>query len=744
MATLVDAQPDADRRVLPVKLRADLKCTPQAYQGRTYWVLKDPVSLRYFRFHEEEYALVQMLDGTVSLADLRRRFEAQFAPQRLRLADIERFVGRLHASGLLLSQSPGQGEVLLARAKNERRTKLRAALTNPLVIRFPGVDPERLLTWLYRRFWWLFHPLVVTACFLLIATAAALVTLEFRVFLARMPAMNEFFGPRNVLWLAGALLVCKVLHELGHGLTCKHFRGECHSIGFLLIVFTPAMYCDVSDSWLLPSKWRRMAIGAGGMYVELVVAALATFGWWYSQPGLFNNICLSLMFIGSVSTLVVNANPLMRFDGYYILSDFLEIPNLAARGSQALQRTLVRWCLGIELPQSTYDPHYRGAAFALYAVASNLYRWLVICSILLIAYRILQPYGLRVVGIALAALGTVMLVIVPAWRTVQMLRVPGRAQQARRGRVLTSLLVSIAALVLVLAVPLPYRVRCATQIEPRDAAAVYVPIAGRLEALHVAAGDEVVAGQPLATLRNTDVELELAALEGRRARVQAELDGLRQGRFVDELAARQIDAVVEMLAQVESQLERRRDDFRRLTIVAPADGTVIPPARRPAASSDDTQLSTWSGSPLETENLGAWLDEATLLCQLGDPNRLEALLVVDQADVDLVRPGQRAMIKVESLPHEVLDGTLSEVARTQLEVAPHALTIRGGGTLATRTDREGLERPLRPSYLARAEFESGDPRLRPAMRGVAKIEADRQTLAARLWRGLSSLFRFQL
>ena len=146
-----------------------------------------------------------------------------------------------------------------------------------------------------------------------------LVLVQFGEFQRKLPEFHQFFGPSNWFYLAIAMGFTKVLHEFGHGLSCKHFGGECHELGVMLLVLTPCLYCNVSDSWMLPNKWHRAFIGAAGMYVEICIASIATFLWWFSAPGLLNNICLSTMFVCSVSTVVFNGNPLLRYDGYYIL-----------------------------------------------------------------------------------------------------------------------------------------------------------------------------------------------------------------------------------------------------------------------------------------------------------------------------------------------------------------------------------------------------------------------------------------
>ena len=149
----------------------------------------------------------------------------------------------------------------------------------------------------------------------------------------------------------------------------------------MFLVFTPCLYCNVSDSWMLPSKWKRAFIGAAGMYVELFLASVATFLWWFSQPGLLNQISLSVMFICSVSTILFNGNPLLRFDGYYILMDLLEIPNLRQKSTEVLKRFVVQYCLGIEQPENPFLPQRHQFLFGLFTIAAGLYRWVVVFGI---------------------------------------------------------------------------------------------------------------------------------------------------------------------------------------------------------------------------------------------------------------------------------------------------------------------------------------------------------------------------
>ena len=375
MATLSDSIVSSSSRKLAIRVRPDLKARKQRYQGRVYWVVKDPVGLQYYRFEEEEFAILQMLDGESSLEEIGEQFEADFPPQTIRVEELQNFIGMLHRSGLVLSDSPGQGVQLKKRRDEKRKKEIIGAMSNILSFRFKGFDPERILNGLYPWVSWFFTAWATWFSIGMAICALSLVIVQFDTFQSRLPSFNSFFAAQNWLLIAGVLGVTKVIHEFGHGMSCKHFGGECHEMGVMFLVLTPCLYCNVSDSWMLPSKWHRAAIGAAGMYVEIVIASIATFLWWFSEPGFLNYVCLNIMFVSSVSTLLFNANPLLRYDGYYILSDIMEVPNLRQKASTILNRKLGKWCLGLEEREDPFLPKRNQALFALYTVASFLYRW---------------------------------------------------------------------------------------------------------------------------------------------------------------------------------------------------------------------------------------------------------------------------------------------------------------------------------------------------------------------------------
>ena len=746
MVTLAESLVSSTSRPLLLRMRPDLTAKRHKYHGQSYWVVKEPVGLNYFRFHEEEYAILCMLDGRTSLEEIKDEFEQQFQPQKITYHDLLQFVGMLHRSGLVISEAAGQGHQLRVRRDEKKWRELKGKFTNIFAFRARGVDPERFLNWLYQYTGWFFSwPMVVFNLMLGLA-ALSLVLVEFDVFSQKLPAFHEFFGPRNWFYLGITMALVKILHEFGHGLSCKHFGGECHELGFMMLVFTPALYCNVSDSWMLPNKWHRAAIGAAGMYVELFLASIATFIWWFSEPGLLNHIALSVMFICSVSTVVFNGNPLLRFDGYYILMDILEIPNLRQKSSEVLKRWLLELCLGIEQPENPFLPQGNRWLFGLYTVAAVAYRWVVVFSILFFLNKVFEPYGLKIIGQLIALSGFVGLVIQPLVMLFKFFYTPGRMSKVKKPRVIATVAVLATALAVILFLPLPYSVKCVFEIQPRGAEQVYAAVPGQIEATFVKSGEFVEKGAELVKLRNPDLQLELLSLEGRVNEAEAALHSLRIQSISVPSAVNQIETAEEVLKAARKQYEDKRLEAERLTIVAPIAGTVIPPPERnDKQAAAQGRLPTWSGSPFNPKNIGATLTPTDLICQIGNPQDLEAVMIVEQAYIDLVQEGHPVRVLLESHTGKAYDSEVVEIASSAVKVVPAGLSTQAGGRLETVTDpTTGSVRPLNTSYQVRAPLADKLGNVQVGMQGQARIYTGWQPLGRRIYRYVTKTFHFDL
>lgn len=747
MTTMADSLVNSAMRPLQLRRRPDLESKRHRYHGRAYWVVKEPVGLNYFRFHEEEYAILNMLDGTASLQEIKDRFQSEFAPQRITLQDLQQFVGMLHRSGLVISKASGQGRQLRRRGDEKKKKELLGKLANVFALRFRGIDPERLLNFLNPFTWWIFTVPALICIALFGLSALTLVLVNFQEFRTKLPTFEQFFAADNWIWLGATMAIVKILHEFGHGLSCKRYGGECHEMGFMFLVFTPCLYCNVSDSWMLPNKWHRVFIGAAGMYVELILASIATYLWWFSEPGMLNFLCLSVMFICSVSTVVFNGNPLLRFDGYYILMDILEIPNLRQKATEVLKRWFQQVCLGLELQENPFLPQKKQVWFATYTIASVVYRWVVVFSIMMFLMKVLEPYGLQALGRLIAFSGLAGMIIQPIWQTIKFFRTPGKASKMKRKNVLTSLFVATAVIAGIVLIPLPFHVDCAVEIQPNDAQQVFAMVPGQLVSWHKQPGDRVTQGETIAELANIDLEMQLLERnsEYELALIRYRILEIDQ-KFDDPQARAQLDTQREIVLSKRAMRDNLQDRINMLQIKSQADGVLIPPPNKPVPKQVEVeeQLPSWSGSPFDPKNREAVFSVSDLLCLVGEPNSMEAVLVVDQHDIDLVKEGDEADIKIDSARLDTFSGKIDKISEMEMAVAPESLGIQAGGRLDTEMDSSGRLRPISTSYQARVPLENIDIPLRSGYRGQAKIYVGWKSVGWRIYRFCARTFRFEM
>lgn len=723
-------------------MRADLEVVRQSWQGRSCWVIKDPLALKYYRFEEEEFALLSWLDGKTSLNELRERFEREFAPQRLAIGQLQHLLTMLHRSNLLVSLAAGQGEALQQRQEQRASQRFWAALSNPFAIRFRGVDPDALLTVLTRWFGWLFAPLaiVVGLCFAL--SAALLIAVQWQEFSNRLPGFREFFSAGNWLLLAVVMSVVKILHEFGHGVSCRRYGGQCHELGLLLLVFTPCLYCNVTDAWIIPSKWRRAMIGAAGIYVELLLAAACTWIWWFTEPGLLNHLCINTMFVCSVSTLMFNANPLMRYDGYYILSDLLEIPNLRQKANALVRSKAGAWLLGLPENNDPFLPARGRIWFVLFAIASTVYGWLVTFSILWFLTQVFKPYGLAVLGRGMVLGSLLLMVLVPTGRLIQQWRIPGRRQRMKPSRVLISGLAAAGLVAAIVCVPLPHWIKVPVVLQPRGAEAIYVEVPGEVAEVWQERG-AVAQGQPLVRLINLDAQLAAQKLRARRDELATKIDGIRQRAHTDNQAILELSQTEEALAALTEQLQQREAELQKLTIVAPFAGILLPPPERNEPASKVT-LASWHGRPLAAKNRGAFLEKGTLLGHLVPTGQFEAVLAIDQNAMEFVRPGQAVVIMLDQWPGLKVQGVIENLSEQPWNAVPQGLSSKFGGRMPTHTGADGAEHPVSETFQASVPLVETDDRWVAGGTGVARIHAGSLTLAQHAWRLACRTFRFEL
>jgi putative peptide zinc metalloprotease protein len=708
---------------LVVKLRPDLVVQPQFYEGMTHYVIKDPLALKYFRFKIEEYFLLEQFDGKHTLQEVKKAFERKYRPQTISIEDLTRFVAQLHEAGIIQIDSPEQAKVLIRRRKKNRWRKVWAFFANILFIKIPIIDPERLLTRMYPYFRWIFTRTFITISVMSMLTAVALVATNWKTFYDKLPDFQSFFNWWTIASFWVCLAVVKVIHEFGHGLTAKHFGGEVHEMGILFLVLTPALYCDVTDSWLLPNKWKRIWISAAGIYVECFLASIATFVWWYSRDGLLNSLAMATMFICSVNTIMFNANPLLRYDGYYVMADWLEIPNLRIKSTQFFGYLIQEKVLGLEIPVQSYLPKARRYLFVTYAIASYVYRWFVTFAILWFLSQVLKPYKLESVSYLLAVGSVVPLVGVPSYQIVKFLRTPGRLRKVKKARASAYGLAAIALVCGILLIPTPLRIQGAMVLKLGKPEEVYAEVEGRLVGLNIKNGDLVTKDTVLATLSNPEKQKELTqkTQDHDVNWTKAQWFGKSPERE-NRAQAKQFEEFAEKL---EPMIAKINEQIGKLTLVSHRDGQVV-------------------GSP-HKETIGQWIKPGKPFCEIGNPHRLEAHVIADQSDIHLIRPGAVAWIKIYGKAETTFKSKVSEIAKRNSDEIPTEMSNMAQGEIPSKPDpKTGAAKPLNAVYEVIIPIDNPDLNLEPGLRGSAKIDGGTYTLAWWLVRWWNKMFNFQL
>ncbi len=620
------------------------------YRGRPGYLLQDLASQKFQLLPPEAHTVLGLMDGQRTANEIWLRAAELLGDDAPTQDDLIRLLAQLHAADVLQTDVPPDAAELLERYRKRTRRERIGRYLNPFAIRIPLIDPERLLARGVR----FVRPLVGRLGLLLwlavVLPALVLVGLHW-------PELSEgvfdrVFEAQNLLLIWLCFPVIKTLHELGHGFAAKAFGCEVHDMGIMLLVFTPIPYVDASSTSALPEKGKRALVGAAGMLVEVFVAALAVYVWVSAEPGLVRTLAFDAMLIGGVATLGFNLNPLLRFDGYYILADLIEIPNLRQRASRFLAYLFERFALrraDAERPEATAS---EASWLVGYGVASFVYRVVVVVAIFLF---ILEKS--LVVGTALVLLASIGWIALPMGRALRALFADPRLEGSR-SRAVAVLGGGLAALVGLLGfVPFPYRTQVEGVVWIPEEALVRAGTDGFIERVLVEPGRRLRRGDPIASCRAPELDAEVRVLEARRRVLDARY---HQERVTDLVRAAMID---EERGHVRERLARAREQVGELVIRARTDGVLVAPAVQDLPGRFVRQ-----GQPI-----------AHVLP--GDGVTIRA--VVSEDDIDLVRdPVTRARVRLAERRAEVVPAEVRRVVpAASAELPSSALGRLGGGRI---------------------------------------------------------------
>jgi len=795
----------SNQRPIPLQKRADLVVAKIDYKGVGYQVIKDPVALKYHRLQIEQYRILELLNGSRSLENVRDDLKSEFPTLQITLNDIQQLITDLHKKGLVVSDRPGQGAAVVRERQKTRRQKFKQTLMSLLSLRLPGWDPERTLHWLHPFVAWIFHPIVATVCMIFVVSSWLVLGANLEQFRGGLPEFQSFFGWPNLMYLWVTLGAAKIIHEFGHGVSCVHYGGECHEMGVMMLVFSPCLYCDVTDSWMMKNKWHRIIIGAAGMYIEVILSAAAIYIWWLTKPGLLHHLALNTFFVTTITTVIFNANPLMRFDGYYMMSDYLEIPNLRQKSEKLLKEAFSWYCLGIESKPDPFMPETGRAWFVTYAIAAWCYRWVVLVSISMFLYTVLKPYDLQSLGITLMVF-SMSGILFSTFRSIYQIIATPRMEPMSKTKMAISGVLAGSLVWLALSVPIPWYHEAPCILEPQGVVMVPAPVGGRVmlpdeyRAFHQemsdleARGRDTIVEKPapsdpskllidpkslnLLTGMPTPDEYSRTIQNGdivRKNDVIAILEQPEDLRRRDEVRSRVADlyfrsseipqyvrisdnagasaALAEAL-EIQEQIREFVKLQAQRVVRAPVDGRLIA-ARKvpepPRNEVDAMKLDRWHGTPLDPKNAGCSLEPGQELASIAPSDKLQAVLYIDQGDRDDLQGSMDVEIKLDHLADITWTTRVTQVSVKGEVMAPEALTTRFNGPLATKADQQGQEQLASTAYRAIAElhFDAAVSQpdavlMRPGMRGNARFLISNRTAAYWAWRYFCETFRFRV
>lgn len=708
-------------------LRPDLIQRRVWMGDRLVWVIKDPLSGDFFYFNSQEHQILSLADGSRTVAEIADECVKRFAPQYISVASLVLFFADARKRGLLLIDRAG------APSADRSPTRARRWWHQPLAIRLPGLNPDRFLDVTVRRVRCLFSPWMLALILLAAAACLVLVASDFERFAADVSrAASRLSLGKGVVMLVSIISLAKVLHELAHAWACKYFGGECRQIGLMILVGVPCLYCDVSDAWMLDRRWKRILVSAAGMIAEVALACVATVLWWFANDGILRDLSVTVMVVCSVTTVMFNGNPLLRYDGYYILSDLVAIANLAGEASSTIRGWFRHYLWATPSPTTTPTASRRFTFVVAYGVVSGVYRMAILILILWMIYRIAEPLGFGGI-VGTVALFFVVLILAKWCRSI--LAAPDRAvrrasMSGRRPAMIVAAL--IAAISVMGSIPLPRSVIAPMTVQPAGARGVFVTEAGAIIDA-VKDGDDVVQGQTIATLRNFDFERKLLASRTTSQRLEIELASLRQRRSSQPELANQIPLVSQTYKDSLIQQRFAEQSVDRMTLKAPVSGRVFAPPYRRDSLLDQRQATFWEGTPLQPRNRGAVLVEGTEVCIVGHPSAREAVLFLRQQDVELVRPGQRVTVKLSDRDQGV-DGRVLAVATAPTSEIPEQL--RRGGLLSPTL----IDLNQNPRYQVGVALERVADPLPVRLTGHAKVRVENASVFARMARFLRDTF----
>jgi putative peptide zinc metalloprotease protein len=581
-------------------LRPVVKTRRQNFRGERWIILENPFSNQYFRLRPAAYEFISRLrpDRTVEQAwqQCLERFPDEAPSQEA----VIQLLAQLYFANLLQYDLAADSAQLFERYKKRKQREIGFRFLNIMFMRFPLLDPDRFLVRTLPVVGKFISPFGALLWLVVVGLGLKVVAENF----GGLEAQGEgLLATNNLFLLYLGMVAVKALHEFGHAFFCRKFGGEVHVMGIMLMIFTPMPFVDATSSWSFRERWKRVLVGSAGMIVELFFAAIAAFIWAKTAPGIVHSLAYNIMFVASVSTIIFNVNPLMRFDGYYILSDLVEIPNLNQRATGQLQYWAEHYLFGVKNTESPARTRREAGWLAVFGLTSGVYRVIVFSGILLvIADRFL------IVGIVMAAACLISWAVFPVGRFIKYLASSPKLDRVRNRAAGVTAGLAAVLIILLCVIPFPYSFRAPGVLVASQRTEIVNETEGQVMELLARPGSIVKSGTPLLRLKNPELDLQLAETRAHFNEVNARLLQAMDKDSAD------VEPLSRLRDSVSATLDKFTDDSRHLIVCAPHDGVWVAPGI--------------------DEFIGRWLPRGTGLGLLANPAAFEFDAIVMEEDAN--------------------------------------------------------------------------------------------------------------
>ena len=691
------------------RLRNHAQIHRHVYRGGVWFVLQNHSTGKFHRFTPVANLIIGLMDGQRTLQEIWDIAVHRLGDEVPTQDEVVKLLSDLHRADVLLSDAPPDLHELQKRHRKHGRMRLKQYIGNPLSLRIPLFDPDRMLDRLLPFVKPLFGWGGALAWLLVVGAALVLGAMHWQALSSG--AIDHIFSIENLLLIWFVFPLIKLLHEFGHAFAIKNDGGEVHEMGIMLLVLMPIPYVDASSATAFRDKRSRMRVGAAGMLVELFIAALAMVAWVYLEPGTVRAIAYNVIMVAGISTVLFNGNPLLRFDGYYILSDYLEIPNLGQRANDYLGYLTNRYLFGVEggnAPNATLGER---RWFVAFGVASFMYRMFMMVTIaLLVASQFFF------IGVLLAIWAVATMLLLPVGKKLQYLfSGPRLESHRRRALAVTGLIVAIVV-VLLGVLPVPSSTRTEGVIWAPEEAQVRSTVDGFISKVIAAPGQRVQRGDVL-------IECEDPELQARTRVLQAQLNEL-EAKYNAFLSSKRVqaDLINEQKAHLLNALELAHQRQAELLIRSATDGVFV--------------MADVQNAP------GKFAPRGEVLAFVTDSAAKRVRVVVAQAEENIVSTRSQ---KVEIRPSGAIGKPIPaqivhEVPAATDELPSMTLSLQGGGKIGIDPGKAGEGKALERLFVLDLEIAEKVPVNYIGGRVYVRFEHPSEPLAEQWYRAMRRLF----